>query len=195
MSTAVSFAGGLPDGFGIFGFFFVSVPTALAIFVTSAVGLANVGGLAVVVVVVAAVAVVEAPVSPDPLGMSAVFVLPQAASPMQATASAGHFEWLSSRITRGTLVGPRMQPSRNVRSAATGHDGSHRDTHALEGTSCSRRARLLECLQEWRARRLRRPAPSRRRVASVAAPRRDRRDPRPRRCPHRDPGPPRPLLR
>jgi hypothetical protein len=53
--------------------------------------LANVGGLAVVVVVGADVVV--APVSPPPLGMSAVFVppLPQAARPTQTATSAGHF--------------------------------------------------------------------------------------------------------
>src|SRR4051794_31906796 len=105
MSTTVSFFGGAPAGFAIFGFFLGSVPTPLASFVTSAVGLANVGGLAAVVVV-AVVAVVDAPVSPEPLGMSAVFVLlPQAARPMHAAASAGHLEWLMSRITAGTIAG------------------------------------------------------------------------------------------
>src|SRR3954452_19633550 len=103
MSTTVSFDGGLPDGFGIFGFFFVFVPTASAIFVTSAVGFANEGGFAVVVVVVS-VAVVVAPVSPEPLGMSAVLELPQAARPMQAAASAGHFARLLSRITPRDLT-------------------------------------------------------------------------------------------
>jgi hypothetical protein len=100
MSTTVSFAGGLPDGLGIFGFFFVLVPTAFAIFRTSAVGFANVGALVVgelavelvVVAVVVVAVVVELPVSPEPLGMSAVFVLPHAARPMQAATSASPFE-------------------------------------------------------------------------------------------------------
>jgi len=47
-STTVSFFGGSPDGFVIFGFFFVSVPTAFASFRTAALGLAKVGGLAAV---------------------------------------------------------------------------------------------------------------------------------------------------
>jgi hypothetical protein len=93
MSTTVSLLGGLPDGFGIFGFFFVLVLIAAASFFTSAVGLANVGVVAGVVAVVAVVAVVvDALVLPEPLGMSAVFVLlPQAASPMQAATSATPF--------------------------------------------------------------------------------------------------------
>src|SRR5215217_5852854 len=104
MSTTVSLAGGLPVGFGIFGFFFVSVPTASAIFFTSAVGFAKVGAL-VVVSVVAVVAVAAAPVFPAPLGISAVFVppLPQAARPTQSPASAGHLRRLWSRITAGTV--------------------------------------------------------------------------------------------
>src|SRR5215212_3334317 len=104
MSTTVSSAGGLPVGFGIFGFFFVSVPTASAIFCTSAVGLAKVGAL-VVVSVVAVVAVAAAPVSPAPLGISAVFVppLPQAARPTQSAIRAGHLRRLWSRITGGTV--------------------------------------------------------------------------------------------
>src|SRR6476469_9370674 len=109
MSTTVSFAGGLPDGFGIFGFFFVFVPTAAASFVTAAVGLANVGALAGVVVdgVVDVSATDELPVSPDPLGIAAVFVPPpHAARPTHAAASAGHLSCLLSRITAGTLAGP-----------------------------------------------------------------------------------------
>src|SRR4051794_12752911 len=104
MSTTINCFGGLPAGFGIFGFFLVSVPTASASFFTSAVGFANVGGFAVVAVVVAVV--VDAPVSPELLGMSAVFVLPppHAARPMQAAASAGHLRLLLSRITAGRLL-------------------------------------------------------------------------------------------
>src|SRR5436190_8004131 len=104
MSTTISCFGGLPLGFGIFGFFFVSVPTASASFFTSAVGFANVGGLAVVSVVLVAV-VADAPV-PELLGMSAVFVLPppHEAKPMQAAASAGHLRVLLGRITAGRLL-------------------------------------------------------------------------------------------
>src|SRR5689334_7386932 len=97
MSTTVSFAGGLPFGLGIFGFFFVSVPTASAIRWTSAVGLANVGGLAAASVVV--VAGVDDVAFSEPFGMSAVLVLPQAAMPMQQPASASAFERCLSRIT------------------------------------------------------------------------------------------------
>src|SRR4051812_30240080 len=105
MSTTVSFAGGLPLGFGIFGFFFVSVPTASAIFLTSAVGLANVGALAAVVAVVVVAVVVDALVLPEPSGMSAVFVLlPQAARPMEAASTASPLEWSLSRITAGTVL-------------------------------------------------------------------------------------------
>jgi hypothetical protein len=86
----------LPDGFGIFGFFLVLVPTAFAIFVTSAVGFAKVGGFAVVFVVVVSVVVVAVVVelleSAEALGMSAVLVLPHAASPMHAATSASPFE-------------------------------------------------------------------------------------------------------
>src|SRR4051812_49867781 len=102
MSTTVSLDGGLPDGFGIFGFFFVLVPTASAIFFTSAVGFAKVGGLVVACVVVV---VVDAPVPPELLGMSAGFLppLPRGARPMHTTATAGHVRGLGSRITAGPL--------------------------------------------------------------------------------------------
>jgi ketosteroid isomerase-like protein len=104
MSTTVSCFGGLPLGFAIFGFFFVSAPTASAIFFTSAVGFANVGGLAVVSVVLVAVPA-DVPVLPELLGMSAVFVPPpHAAKPTQAAASAGHVRVLLSRITAGRLL-------------------------------------------------------------------------------------------
>jgi hypothetical protein len=116
MSTTVSLAGGLPDGLGIFGFFLVSVPIAFASFRTAAVGLAKVGGFAGLVVVVC---VVEVPVSGPPLGMSAVFVLPQAASPMQATASAGHATMLLRRITGGHLTSrSSSQPMPDITSRA-----------------------------------------------------------------------------
>jgi hypothetical protein len=72
----------------IFGFFLVSVPTASAIFCTSALGFAKVGAFAVVSVVVS-VGVAIVPVS-DPSGISAVFELPHAARATQTPARAGH---------------------------------------------------------------------------------------------------------
>src|SRR4051812_37569568 len=103
MSTTVSFLGGLPVGFGIFGFFLVLVPTASASFVTLAVGFANVGGLAAVVVVVSTLAELL-PVS-LPLGIAAVLVPPpQAARPTHANASAGNFDLFRSPVTAGTLA-------------------------------------------------------------------------------------------
>src|SRR4051794_41890504 len=100
MSTTVSLAGGLPDGLGIFGFFFVVVPTAFATFVTAALGLAKVGGFAGASVVVAVV--VEALVLTEELGISAVLVPPpHAARPTHAAASAGHLREFLRRITAG----------------------------------------------------------------------------------------------
>jgi hypothetical protein len=105
MSTTVSFVGGLPDGFGIFGSFFVSVPIAPAIFVTAAVGFAKVGCAVVVVVDVVVDVVVVALASPEPLGMSAFFVPPpHAASPRHAAASTGHLREVVSRFTARHLT-------------------------------------------------------------------------------------------
>src|SRR3954453_6766035 len=204
MSTTVSFFGGVPEGLAISGFFLVFVPPPLASFVTSAVGFANVGGLAAVVVVVAVVG--DAPVSPEPLGMSAVFVLlPQAARPMHAAASAGHLEWLMSRITAGTLA---AQPKDSLRTDAR-EFGRWRSYHppnphehpcrrnsnalSLQGAARRRWPRFLERVQERRHGRLRRNAASRRRVASNAAPRRTRRRARARGRPEHARGAARPV--
>src|SRR3954471_22794670 len=130
MSTTVSFFGGSPDGFGILGFFLVSVPTPSAISVTAAVGFANVGAFAVVSVVAVAVAVV--PVS-EPSGMSAVLPPPHAASAMQAAPTAGHFEWLMSRITAGTLLGQPKAAAGRRRIAADRDEYPRGHTSALEG--------------------------------------------------------------
>src|SRR5262249_56455826 len=105
-STTVSFVGGDPDGFAIFGFFFVSVPTASASFVTSAVGFAKVAAVVVGVVVVSLVVVAALePVSAPAPGMAAVLVPPpHAAKPIESAARAGHFRAFICRITAATLL-------------------------------------------------------------------------------------------
>src|SRR5690349_15136621 len=137
MSTTVSCVGGLPLGLGIFGFFLVSVPTASAIRWTSAVGLANVGGLAGASVVVDVG--VEAVDFSEPFGMSAVFVLPQAAMPTQQAVSASAFERWLSRITARTLPGHSKAADAGRRIAPTGNDHARQHSRPFQGTPRSRR--------------------------------------------------------
>src|SRR3954453_8357624 len=91
----------------IFGFFLGGVPTASAIFWISAVGLPKLV-LAVVAVVSGIGATDVALVSPVPLGMSAVLLLPpQAARPTQAAPTARPLGIEFMRITARRLAGSR----------------------------------------------------------------------------------------
>src|SRR4051812_47858555 len=116
----------------IFGFFFVEVPTAAAIFLISAVGSPK-SAFAVVAVVSGMGATDVAFVSPVPLGMSAVLLLPpQAARPMQAAASASPLGIEFMRITARSLAAPSPTADR-ARNIAAADGKAQRYPIALQG--------------------------------------------------------------